>query len=119
MQTDQGPSVKVHLVALPLIRWGLEQLLRGAHPQFEVISTVSFVREILPLLERQAADVVVLDLDGVEDADDLTELQAHSRAKVLVLTASHERDLLDRREPDQGVNRRQHHDREVHTAGLF
>jgi two-component system, NarL family, nitrate/nitrite response regulator NarL len=96
MQVGQGPSIKVHLVALPLVRWGLEQLLRGAHPQFEIVSTASFVREILPLLERQAADVVVLDLDGVEGTDDLADLQAHSRAKVIVLTASHDRALLDR-----------------------
>jgi DNA-binding NarL/FixJ family response regulator len=74
----------------------LEQLLRGAHPQFEIVSTASFVRESLPLLERQAADVVVLDLDGVEGAEDLAELQAHSRAKVLVLTTSNDRALLDK-----------------------
>jgi two-component system, NarL family, nitrate/nitrite response regulator NarL len=95
MQVGQGPSIKVHLVALPLIRWGLEQLLRGA-PQFEVTSTVSFVPESLPLLERQAPDVVVLDLDGVESSNDLAELQAHARAKVIVLTGSHDRALLDR-----------------------
>ena len=96
MQVGQDPSIKVHLVALPLVRWGLEQLLRGAHPQFEIVSTASFVPESLPLLERHAADVVVLDLDGVEGADDLAELQANARAKVIVLTASHDRALLDR-----------------------
>ena len=96
MQVGQDPSIKVHLVALPLVRWGLEQLLRGAHPQFEIVSTASFVHESLPLLERHAPDVVVLDLDGVESADDLSELQANARAKLIVLTASHDRALLDR-----------------------
>ena len=96
MQVGQDPSIKVHLVALPLVRWGLEQLVRGAHPQFEIVSTASFVHESLPLLERHAPDVVVLDLDGVEGADDLAELQANARAKVIVLTASHDRALLDR-----------------------
>ena len=98
MQVGQGPSIKVHLVALPLVLWGLEQLLRGAHPQFEfeIVSTASFVHESLPLLERHAPDVVVLDLDGVESADDLSELQANARAKLIVLTASHDRALLDR-----------------------
>ena len=96
MQVGQDLSIKVHLVALPLVRWGLEQLLRGAHPQFEIVSTASFVPESLPLLERHAPDVVVLDLDGVESADDLAELQANARAKVIVLTASHDRALLDR-----------------------
>ncbi len=98
MQVGQVPSIKVHLVALPLVRWGLEQLLRGAHPQFEfeIVSTASFVHESLPLLERHAPDVVVLDLDGVEGSDDLSELQANARAKVIVLTASNDRALLDR-----------------------
>ena len=96
MQVGQDPSIKVHLVALPLVRWGLEQLLRGAHPQFEIVSTASFVPESLPLLERHAPDVVVLDLDGVEGPEDLAELQANARAKVIVLTASNDRALLDR-----------------------
>ena len=98
MQVGQGPSIKVHLVALPLVLWGLEQLLRGAHPQFEIeiVSTASFVHESLPLLERHAPDVVVLDLDGVESADDLSELQANAVAKLIVLTASHDPALLDR-----------------------
>jgi len=96
MHVGQDPSIKVHLVALPLVRWGLEQLLRGAHPRFEVLSVASFVPESLALLERHPPDVIVLDLDGVEGAEDLAELQAHARAKVLVLTTSNDRALLDR-----------------------
>ena len=96
MPVGHTPSVKVHLVALPLIRWGLEQLLRGAHPQFEIVSTASSVAESLPLLERQAADVVVLDLDGTEGAESVADFQSRSRAKLLVLTASHDLALLDR-----------------------
>ena len=97
MQIGQDPSIRVHLLALPLLRWGFEQLLRSAYPKFEIVSTSSFVPESLPLLERYSPDVVVLDLDGLKgDADDLTELQAHSRAKMLVLTASNDNALLDR-----------------------
>ena len=96
MHVGQDPSIKVHLVALPLVRWGLEQLLRGAHPRFEIVSTASFVHESLPLLERHAPDVVVLDLDGVEGPEDLAELQANPRAKLIVLTASNDQALLDR-----------------------
>jgi len=96
MQVGQGPSIKVHLVALPLIRWGLEQLLRDAHPQFEIVSTSSSVPESLPLMERYAPEVVVLDLDGVEAPEDLADLQANARAKLIVLTASNDQALLDR-----------------------
>jgi two-component system nitrate/nitrite response regulator NarL len=96
MQVGHPHSVKVHLVALPLVRWGLEQLLRGAHPQFELVSSASSVAESLSLLERQAADVVVLDLDGTEGAEAVADLQSQTRAKLLVLTASHDVALLDR-----------------------
>lgn len=96
MPVGHTPSVKVHLIALPLIRWGLEQLLRGAHPQFETVSTASSVAESLPLLERQAPDVVVLDLDGTEGPESIADLQSRTRAKLLVLTASHDLALLDR-----------------------
>jgi two-component system nitrate/nitrite response regulator NarL len=96
MPVGHALSVKVHLIALPLIRWGLEQLLRGAHPQFEIVSSASSVAESLPLLERQGADVVVLDIDGTEGVESVADLQSRTRAKLLVLTASHDVSLLDR-----------------------
>lgn len=96
MPIAQAHSIQVHLVALPLVRWGLEQMLRSAHPQFEVFSTASSVAESWPMLEREGADVVVLDLDGGEGAEAVAELQARVRARVLVVTASSEVALLDR-----------------------
>lgn len=96
MPVGHVQSIQVHLVALPLMRWGLEHLLQSAHPQFEVVSEAASVAESLPLLARQAADVVVLDLDGGETAEAVADLNAQSRAKVLVLTASPDVALLDR-----------------------
>ena len=96
MPVGHAHSIQVHLVALPLMRWGLEHLLRSAHPQFEVVSSAASVAESLPLLARQAADVVVIDLDGGENAEAVAELNAQNRAKMLVLTASPDVALLDR-----------------------
>ena len=96
MPIGQSHSIQVHLVALPLIRWGLEHMLRAAHPQFEVVSTASSVAESVPLLERQGADVVVLDLDGVEGSEAVAELQGRIRAKLLIVTGSSDLALLDR-----------------------
>ena len=96
MPVGHVQSIQVHLVALPLMRWGLEHLLQSAHPQFEVVSAAASVAESLPLLARQAADVVVLDLDGGETAEAVADLNAQSRTKVLVLTASPDLALLDR-----------------------
>lgn len=55
----------------------------------------SSMAESLPLLQRSPADVVVVDLDGDDEADALSQLQAQSQAKVLVLTGSPDPSLLD------------------------
>jgi two-component system nitrate/nitrite response regulator NarL len=96
MPIGHASSIKVHLVALPLMRWGLERLLQTAHPQFEVVSSAASVTESLPLLARQPADVVVLDIDGGDGAEGVAELNAQNRARMLVLTASADVALLDR-----------------------
>ena len=96
MPIGHAQSIKVHLVALPLMRWGLERLLQTAHPQFEVVSSAASVPESLPLLARQPADVVVLDLDGGDGVDGVADFNAQNRARMLVLTASADVALLDR-----------------------
>lgn len=93
-----GPahSIQVHLVALPLVRWGLQELLRASSPRFEVMSAAASVAESLPLLAQQPVDVVVIDLDGSESVEAVSELNAQNRGKTLVLTASSDVGVLDR-----------------------
>jgi DNA-binding NarL/FixJ family response regulator len=93
-----GPtrSIQVHLVAQPLVCWGLERLVQSAHPRLELVGMAATTAESLLLLERHPADVVVLDLDGDEPCDCVAELQARSRAKILVLTGSADLAMLDR-----------------------
>lgn len=88
--------IQVHLVAQPLVCWGLERLVQTAHPRLEVVGTAATTAESLPLLERNGADVLVLDLDGDEPTDSLAELQARTSAKILVLTGSPDVLMLDR-----------------------
>jgi DNA-binding NarL/FixJ family response regulator len=89
-------SIQVHLVAQPLVSWGLERLVQTAHPRLEVVGVAATTAESLPLLERKSADVVVLDLDGEESSDSVAELQTRTRAKILVLTGSPDVVMLDR-----------------------
>ena len=93
--TSERP-VQVHLIAQPLVGWGLERLVQSAHPRFEVQAMSSTIPESLPVLERQQADVVVLDFDGADDVEALTQLQAHTRAKVLLLTGLSDLSSLDK-----------------------
>ncbi len=96
MLIGHSHSIQVHLVAQPLVCWGLERLVQTAHPRLEVAGMASCMAEIMPMLERQPTDVLVLDLDGEEPPNALSELQAQSRAKVLVLTGSPDTAMLDR-----------------------
>jgi DNA-binding NarL/FixJ family response regulator len=89
-------SIQVHLVAQPLVCWGLERLVQTAHPRLEVVGMAATTAESLPMLERNSADVVVLDLDGEESGNSVLELQARTRAKILVLTGSPDVMMLDR-----------------------
>jgi two-component system, NarL family, nitrate/nitrite response regulator NarL len=88
--------IQVHLVAQPLVCWGLERLVQTAHPRLEVSGMGASLAECMPLIERNAPDVVVLDLDGDEPAGPLAQLEAENRTKVLVLTGSSDVEMLDR-----------------------
>lgn len=88
--------IQVHLVAQPLVCWGLERLVQTAHPRLELAGMTSSLAESLPLLQRQPADVVVVDLDGEDGYESLAELQAQTHARVLVLTGSPDLAIADR-----------------------
>lgn len=88
--------IQVHLVAQPLLCWGLERLVQTAHPRLEVVGMAASMADSLPLLERNAPHVVVLDLDGDEPPDSLAQLQAHTHARLLALTGSDDAGMLDR-----------------------
>jgi two-component system, NarL family, nitrate/nitrite response regulator NarL len=88
--------IQVHLVALPLVCWGLEHLVRSAHPRFEVAAVTASIGECVSVAERSPADVVVIDLDSCEGAEPLAELRLPARTKPLLLTSSPDVALLDR-----------------------
>jgi two-component system nitrate/nitrite response regulator NarL len=88
--------IQVHLVAQPLVCWGLERLVQTGHPRLEVAGTAASLAESLPLLQRRPADVVVVDLDGEELCDSLGELHAQTHVRILVVTGSRDLAFLDR-----------------------
>jgi len=96
MLIGQHRPIQVHLVAQPLVCWGLERLVQTAHPRLEVAGMAASMTDSMALLERNAPDVLVLDLDGDETGDALVQVQARSGMKVLVLTGSPDMDMLDR-----------------------
>lgn len=96
MLIGHSRPIQVHLVAQPLVCWGLERLVQTAHPRLEVVGMASSLAESLPLLQRLPVDVVVLDLDGEDACEPLAQLQAQTHARVLVLTGSLDLGVVDR-----------------------
>lgn len=79
--------VQVHLVAPPLVSWGLQRLVQTAGAQFILVGTSASLDEATPLLERHSPDVVVLDLDDGYTVEDLARLYERLRVKVLAITS--------------------------------
>lgn len=96
MFIGQARSIQVYLVALPLMRWGLERLLQTAHPRFEVVGSAATMEEVLPMVESKGADVVVLDMEGSERTEALAKLSGFPRLKVLLITSSVDVAWLDK-----------------------
>ena len=88
-------SIQVHLVALPLVGWGLERLVQSAKPQLALAGSSGSVAECLLALQKQPADVVVVDLDGDDGIDALADLHCQTKARILVITASRDETLND------------------------
>ena len=94
MQTIRVRPIQVFLIAPPMDCWGLERLVQTAHPRLELAGAASFVSQGLAAMEKNAADVIVADLEG--DVDAILQLQDKSRASVLVLAGAQEADVFDK-----------------------
>ena len=95
MQNGHNPPIQVQLVALPLVLWGLERLVESAQPKLTLAGAAASVAACLLSLQHQAADVVLLDLDGEDGTESLADLHRQTRAKILVITGSHNLALHD------------------------
>lgn len=86
----QNPApIQVHLVALPLVAWGLQSLLEGANAGIEVVGRSGSIGESLTELRLSAPHVVVVvDLDSEDSLDALTELSSRGQTHVLVISGS-------------------------------
>jgi two-component system nitrate/nitrite response regulator NarL len=87
-------SIQVIVVAMPLVRWGLERLVQTALPHLELVGSASNLAEGAALLERQPADVAVLLVDGASVAE-LASLCGRTRTRILLVTGSSEHGWLD------------------------
>lgn len=88
--------IRVVVVAPAMLAWGLERMLHGAHPQFELGGSVPTLSQAQQVLQRVTPDVVILDLDGGYGTDAVAEVAACTSARIVALTSSSDQQLLDR-----------------------
>ncbi len=96
MEVRDVEPIRVLLVAdLPVVGLGLATLIGGYEPRMCLVGSVATYAEAVQLLDTTAADVIVVDLDGLNVAEGLAEL-LEGDARVLALTASRDTYLCDR-----------------------
>ena len=88
-------SIRVHVVAEPLMAWGLERLVQSAHPRFEVTGRCQRVEDCAAQLARSPADVALLDLDGDDGAEGVATLYAQNPIRILAICGSRDTALHD------------------------
>jgi two-component system, NarL family, nitrate/nitrite response regulator NarL len=80
------------------ILWGLERLIESGKPAMEVVGTATNCTDALKLIDEAAPDLILLDI-GLGDqngVDEIPNLIARSKAKILVLTGVRDQSLHDK-----------------------
>lgn len=80
------------------ILWGLERLIDSGRPAMQVVGTATNCTEALKQLDGVAPNVILLDIDlGSENGvEEIPNLLARTRAKILVLTGLRDESVHDR-----------------------
>jgi DNA-binding NarL/FixJ family response regulator len=80
------------------ILWGLERLIESGKPLMEVVGTATNCADALKLIDETAPDLILLDI-GLGDqngVDEIPNLLARSKAKILVLTGVRDESIHDK-----------------------
>lgn len=92
------PTIRVLLVDdHPTILWGLTALIQGERPRMEVVGSASSFEDVFTAMRTLSPHVVLLDIDlgGKSTLDILPDIMANPLTRVLVLTGTRERNVLD------------------------
>ena len=88
MNAISSEAIQVFLVAPPmLLRWGLERLLETGDPSMELAGTAETLEEVHRRIDEVRADVLVVDVDGLDGGDGLKALLAATSARLLALAS--------------------------------
>jgi len=88
LSVTSGP-IRVHVVAQPIVAWGLERLIESAQPRLCVAGTSERIPDCLAQLQHSPADVALLDLDGEAGEEAVAQLFASTRMHILAIGSAH------------------------------
>ncbi|WP_018232859.1 response regulator transcription factor [Thioalkalivibrio thiocyanodenitrificans] len=89
LERPEPQPIRVLLVCdLAIVAWGLERLVGERESGLALAGSAATPTDARSLLDTQAPDVVLIDVDGDHGPDTVGELAAGHRAKVLALTGA-------------------------------
>jgi DNA-binding NarL/FixJ family response regulator len=80
------------------ILWGLERLIDSGKPAMQVVGTATNCADAMKVLDETTPDLILLDigLGNENGVDEIPNLLAKSRAKILVLTGIRDESIHDK-----------------------
>lgn len=94
-QETSRQTIRVQVVAEPIVAWGLERLVQSAHPRFEVAGSCERAVDGIEQMKQTRADVALVDLDGGEGAEGVAALFAQTAIRILAISGSRDVALHD------------------------
>jgi two-component system, NarL family, nitrate/nitrite response regulator NarL len=88
--------MQVFLLAPQMVCWGLERLVQTAHPRMELLGSDSTLEASAARWEAIQPDVVVVDFEDDLGLDWIAKLPLRPPTRLLLLSGSHDVELLDR-----------------------
>jgi DNA-binding NarL/FixJ family response regulator len=88
-------TIRIQVVAEPIVAWGLERLVQSGHPHFEVAGSSERTSDCIAQMQQSPADLALVDLDGEDGAEGVAALYAQTAMTILAISGSRDLTLHD------------------------
>ena len=89
-------SIQVHVISLPMLSWAFQKWIESTSPVLSFGGSSSSIAACIIATKDMNIDVMLVDLDGDDPPDALSQLTQHTQARVLALTSSQDDAIKDR-----------------------
>ena len=81
-------SIQVHVISLPMLSWAFQKWIESTAPVLSFGGSSSSIAACIIATKDLDLDVILVDLDGDDPQEALSQLTQHTKAKVLALTSA-------------------------------